>query len=53
MHADAIIAIAAAQNGERLTRECFGDTIGWMPWQRPGFELGLQGRPDGRPTTPS
>jgi rhamnulose-1-phosphate aldolase/alcohol dehydrogenase len=42
MHADAIIAIAAARNGERLTRECFGDTMGWIPWQRPGFDLGLK-----------
>lgn len=42
MHADSIIAIAAARNGERLTRECFGGTIGWIPWQRPGFDLGLK-----------
>jgi rhamnulose-1-phosphate aldolase/alcohol dehydrogenase len=42
MHCDAIIAIAAAKNGERLTRECFGDRIGWVPWQRPGFDLGLK-----------
>jgi rhamnulose-1-phosphate aldolase/alcohol dehydrogenase len=42
MHADSIIAIAAAKNGERLTRECFGDTMGWIPWQRPGFDLGLK-----------
>jgi len=42
MHADAIIAIAAARNGERLTREIFGDAIGWVPWQRPGFDLGLK-----------
>jgi rhamnulose-1-phosphate aldolase/alcohol dehydrogenase len=42
MHADAIIAIAAAANGERLTREIFGERIGWVPWQRPGFDLGLR-----------
>jgi rhamnulose-1-phosphate aldolase/alcohol dehydrogenase len=42
MHADAIIALAAARNGERLTREIFGDAIGWVPWQRPGFDLGLK-----------
>jgi rhamnulose-1-phosphate aldolase/alcohol dehydrogenase len=42
MHCDAIIAIAAAKDGERLTRECFGGRIGWMPWQRPGFDLGLK-----------
>ena len=42
MHCDAIIAIAASKNGERITRECFGDRIGWVPWQRPGFDLGLK-----------
>lgn len=41
MHSDAIIAIAAARNGERLTRQVFEDEIGWIPWQRPGFDLGL------------
>jgi rhamnulose-1-phosphate aldolase/alcohol dehydrogenase len=42
MHADAIIAIAAARNGERLTRTVFGEAIQWVPWQRPGFDLGLK-----------
>jgi rhamnulose-1-phosphate aldolase/alcohol dehydrogenase len=42
MHADAIIAIAASKSGERLTREIFGDEIAWIPWQRPGFDLGLR-----------
>jgi rhamnulose-1-phosphate aldolase/alcohol dehydrogenase len=42
MHADAIIAIAAARNGERLTHAIFGDAIRWVPWQRPGFDLGLK-----------
>lgn len=42
MHADAIIAIAAMKNGERVTREVFGDEIGWVGWQRPGFDLGLK-----------
>jgi len=42
MHADAIIAIAAARNGERLTQQVFGDEVGWVPWQRPGFDLGLK-----------
>jgi rhamnulose-1-phosphate aldolase/alcohol dehydrogenase len=42
MHADAIIAIAASRNGPRLTREIFGDEIGWLDWVRPGFELGLR-----------
>ena len=41
VHADAIIAIAASQNSQELTQEIFGDRIGWLPWKRPGFELGL------------
>ncbi|WP_037154296.1 bifunctional rhamnulose-1-phosphate aldolase/short-chain dehydrogenase [Rhizobium freirei] len=41
MHPDAIIAIAAAKNSRELTREIFGDEIGWLPWRRPGFQLGL------------
>ena len=41
MHPDAIIAIAASKNSRELTREIFGDAIGWLPWKRPGFELGL------------
>jgi len=41
VHPDAIIAIAAAVDGQALTNEIFGDDIGWLPWKRPGFELGL------------
>ena len=41
MHPDAIIAIAAAKDSKAITREIFGDAIGWLPWKRPGFELGL------------
>jgi rhamnulose-1-phosphate aldolase/alcohol dehydrogenase len=41
VHADAIIAIAASQDSRALTKEIFGDRIGWLPWRRPGFELGL------------
>ena len=41
MHPDAIIAIAASKDSKALTREIFGDGIGWLPWKRPGFELGL------------
>jgi rhamnulose-1-phosphate aldolase/alcohol dehydrogenase len=41
MHPDAIIAIAAAKDSKALTQEIFGDTIGWLPWKKPGFELGL------------
>ena len=41
MHPDAIIAIAAAADGEALTRDIFGQDIGWLEWKRPGYELGL------------
>jgi rhamnulose-1-phosphate aldolase/alcohol dehydrogenase len=42
MHPDAVIALAASVDGERLTREIYGERIGWLPWLRPGFELGLR-----------
>ncbi|MFO1147211.1 MAG: bifunctional rhamnulose-1-phosphate aldolase/short-chain dehydrogenase [Alsobacter sp.] len=42
VHADAVIAIAAAANAEALVRTVFGDEIGFLPWQRPGFDLGLK-----------
>ena len=42
LHPDALIAIAAAKEGKKITREIWGDTIGWVDWQRPGFDLGLQ-----------
>jgi short-subunit dehydrogenase len=41
MHSDAVISIAAAENGEALTRECYGEEMFWLPWKRPGFDLGL------------
>lgn len=41
VHADAVIAIAAAENSRELTAEIYGGEIGWLPWKRPGFELGL------------
>ncbi len=41
MHPDAIIAIAASADSRSITRQIFGDSIGWLPWRRPGFELGL------------
>jgi len=41
MHPDAIIAIAAAKDSKALTQQIFGDTIGWLPWKKPGYELGL------------
>jgi len=40
-HPNAIIAIAASRNSEALTREIFGDEMAYVPWMRPGFELGL------------
>jgi rhamnulose-1-phosphate aldolase/alcohol dehydrogenase len=42
LHPDAVIALAAAVDGEALTKECFGRELAWVPWRRPGFELGLQ-----------
>ncbi|MGY3549181.1 MULTISPECIES: bifunctional rhamnulose-1-phosphate aldolase/short-chain dehydrogenase [unclassified Bradyrhizobium] len=42
VHADAVIAIAASEDAERLTREVFGGKLGFLPWQRPGFDLGLK-----------
>lgn len=41
VHADAIIAIAASKNSKELTQEIFGNKIGWLPWKKPGYELGL------------
>jgi rhamnulose-1-phosphate aldolase/alcohol dehydrogenase len=41
LHPDAGIALATAADGEALTREIFGDTVVWVPWRRPGFQLGL------------
>lgn len=41
MHPDAIIAIAASKNSRELTQQIFGADIGWLPWRRPGFQLGL------------
>ena len=41
LHPDAGIALATAAEGEALTKECFGDRVVWVPWRRPGFQLGL------------
>jgi rhamnulose-1-phosphate aldolase/alcohol dehydrogenase len=41
VHPDAVIAIAATKNSRELTLEVYGETVGWLPWRRPGFELGL------------
>jgi rhamnulose-1-phosphate aldolase/alcohol dehydrogenase len=42
MHPDAVIAIAASSDSRTLTQEIYGDDIGWLPWIRPGFALGVQ-----------
>ena len=42
VHPDAVIALAASSGGEAATREIWGGEVGWLPWQRPGFELGLR-----------
>ncbi|WP_019546832.1 bifunctional rhamnulose-1-phosphate aldolase/short-chain dehydrogenase [Streptomyces sulphureus] len=41
LHPDSCIALACAAEGEGLTAECFGDRVAWVPWRRPGFQLGL------------
>jgi rhamnulose-1-phosphate aldolase/alcohol dehydrogenase len=41
LHPDAGIAFATAADGEKLTMACFGDRVVWVPWRRPGFQLGL------------
>ncbi len=42
MHPDAVIAIACTSNSKELTEKVFGGEMGWLPWQRPGFDLGLR-----------
>ncbi|MBX2891946.1 MAG: bifunctional aldolase/short-chain dehydrogenase [Saprospiraceae bacterium] len=42
LHPDAVIAVAAAKDSRAITRDIWGDTMGWVPWQRPGFDLALQ-----------
>ncbi|MEJ7738203.1 MAG: bifunctional aldolase/short-chain dehydrogenase [Chitinophagaceae bacterium] len=44
LHPDAAIAIAASKEGKRITDELFGGSVGWVEWQRPGFDLGLKMR---------
>ncbi len=41
MHPDAVIAIAAMANTEAITKQIFEGAVGWLPWRKPGFELGL------------
>jgi rhamnulose-1-phosphate aldolase/alcohol dehydrogenase len=42
LHPNAVIAIAASVNQERLCREIYGDDVLYVPWQRPGFDIGLR-----------
>jgi rhamnulose-1-phosphate aldolase/alcohol dehydrogenase len=42
LHPDALIALAACKDGEKIMHDLWGDTMAWVPWQRPGFDLGLQ-----------
>ena len=42
LHPNAVIAIAASVNQERLTKEIYGDDVIYVPWQRPGFDIGLK-----------
>jgi rhamnose utilization protein RhaD (predicted bifunctional aldolase and dehydrogenase) len=42
VHPDAVIAIAASQDSEKLTKQIFGREIGYLPWQRPGIDLGIK-----------
>ncbi|MBL7735850.1 MAG: bifunctional aldolase/short-chain dehydrogenase [Chitinophagaceae bacterium] len=42
LHPDAVIAIAAAKDGKAIAKELFKGKIGWVEWQRPGFDLGLK-----------
>src|ERR1700746_3256648 len=41
-HPNAVISVAAAKDGEKLTKVIYGDDVFWLPWQRPGFDLGLK-----------
>src|SRR3954468_11684269 len=41
LHPDSGIALATAADGEKLTEQCFGNRVVWVPWRRPGFQLGL------------
>ena len=42
VHPDAIIALAASSNGEKATAEIYGESVGWIGWKRPGFDLGVR-----------
>src|SRR5690606_14575244 len=42
LHPDAVIALAAARDGEQIVKDLFDGALAWIPWQRPGFDLGLK-----------
>src|SRR5277367_4922031 len=42
VHPDAVIALAASSNGESATKEIYADSVGWLAWKRPGFDLGVR-----------
>lgn len=42
LHPDAVIALAAAKDGEKIVSDLFKGSVAWVPWQRPGFDLGLR-----------
>ena len=42
LHPDAGIALATSADGESLTKQCYDDSVAWVPWRRPGFQLGLE-----------
>jgi len=42
LHPDAVIALATSKDGEKATRDIYNGQVGWLPWRRPGYELGIQ-----------
>ncbi len=42
LHPDALIAVAACKDGQEIAQDIWGGEMGWVPWQRPGFDLGIQ-----------
>lgn len=42
LHPDAVIALAASRDGEQIVKDLFDGALAWIPWQRPGFDLGLK-----------
>ena len=48
MHPDSVTALATANHGHTITRDLYGGTVGWIAWQRPGFDLGLKLRAEAK-----